>query len=256
VQCGGFSPDGRTAALGDDEGNVILCEVATGQRRGQFTAHSGPLLSLTFSGDGRWLASVGKDTTAVVWDLAKVLSAGKPLPAKLSGKQLQGCWDDLAGKDAARAYRSVWMLVNVPEQSLALIGSRLRPVVRPNPECLARLIAQLDDDAFAVRVQAEADLKKLGKKAESALRAAMKATDSAEARSRLKRLLARLEARKEKAEAPAGEGLRELRAVEVLERVGTAAALAILRSLAAGEPTARLTQEARWSLQRANRGKR
>jgi hypothetical protein len=41
-----------------------------------------------------------------------------------------------------------------------------------------------------------------------------------------------------------------LRAVEALERAGTAGAVAVLRGLAAGVPEARLTQEAQASLAR------
>ena len=47
-----------------------------------------------------------------------------------------------------------------------------------------------------------------------------------------------------------GERLRKIRAVEVLESIGTAEAHAILKHLAAGEPKAALTREAKVALGR------
>ena len=49
---------------------------------------------------------------------------------------------------------------------------------------------------------------------------------------------------------PSPEQARALRAVEVLEHVGTAEAKRVLETLAAGAAEARLTQEARASLRR------
>jgi hypothetical protein len=44
--------------------------------------------------------------------------------------------------------------------------------------------------------------------------------------------------------------LRELRAVEILERIGTSGARQVLRTLAKGSPAARVTREAKASLDR------
>ena len=50
------------------------------------------------------------------------------------------------------------------------------------------------------------------------------------------------------------EQLRPLRAVLVLEQVATPAARDVLRELAKGMPAARLTREAKASLERLDRG--
>jgi hypothetical protein len=55
---------------------------------------------------------------------------------------------------------------------------------------------------------------------------------------------------KREKEVPSGERLRLLRALEVLERAGDAAAREVLARLAKGAAEARLTQEARQSLER------
>ena len=52
--------------------------------------------------------------------------------------------------------------------------------------------------------------------------------------------------------APGGS-LRELRAVAVLERVGTSEAVGLLRELARGDVAVRLTREAKASLERLSR---
>jgi hypothetical protein len=52
---------------------------------------------------------------------------------------------------------------------------------------------------------------------------------------------------------PWGDRLRELRALEVLERLGTPEARQVLKALADGAPAARLTREARSALDRLAR---
>ena len=66
-----------------------------------------------------------------------------------------------------------------------------------------------------------------------------------EVRRRLERLLQVLEG-----VVASGERLQAVRAVEVLEQIGTAEAKQLLQSLASGAPGARLTQEAKASLER------
>src|SRR5262249_14635384 len=129
--------------------------------------------------------------------------------------------------------------------ALPLLKARLRPVEAPPPERVRRLIDDLDSGEFAVRDRAERDLAQLAQLAEAALREAPKGKPSLEAFRRSERLLERLE-------EPVGdpEQLRGLRAVEVLERIGTPEAIEALRALAKGAPAARLTKEARASLDR------
>ncbi len=109
---------------------------------------------------------------------------------------------------------------------------------------LARLIADLDSDQFETRRRASQALEHLNESAIPALRKALAARPSAEVRRRLEEILERLEG-----PLPA-ERLREVRAIEVLEHQATQVAIALLRSLAQGAPGARLTEEARASLER------
>ncbi len=64
-----FSPDGSILASCDEQGMVMLWDVATGAAE-VFEAHEKPVLSLAFSPDGSMLATGSKDDTVVLWDLA------------------------------------------------------------------------------------------------------------------------------------------------------------------------------------------
>jgi hypothetical protein len=106
----------------------------------------------------------------------------------------------------------------------------------------------LDDDEFTVRERASAELAKLGEGAREVLEAARQTTKSAEVRRRAQELLDKLQG-----PVPSPEVLRSLRAVEALERIGSPDARRLLEELAGGAPPARLTQEAKASMERLAR---
>jgi WD40 repeat protein len=64
------SPNGKTLALGQLDGSIMLVDAATGQRRKVLTGHTAAVARLAFDHDGTRLASVGDDRTAIVWDVA------------------------------------------------------------------------------------------------------------------------------------------------------------------------------------------
>jgi WD40 repeat protein len=64
------SRDGKTLAMGQQDGSIILADAATGRRRRVLTAHSAGVTRLAFSPDGAALASVSDDRTAILWDVA------------------------------------------------------------------------------------------------------------------------------------------------------------------------------------------
>ncbi|MEW5959909.1 MAG: NB-ARC domain-containing protein, partial [Chloroflexota bacterium] len=63
-----FSPDGQLLAVGTEEGEIRLWQVATGQRAGLCRGHANAVQSVAFSPDGRLLASGSKDQTVRLWD--------------------------------------------------------------------------------------------------------------------------------------------------------------------------------------------
>jgi len=107
------------------------------------------------------------------------------------------------------------------------------------------LIAELDGEHFGAREEAQQALEGLGELAAPALQKALERRPSLEVRRRVERLLQKLEG-----PVTALEQLRHLRSIEVLEHIGTPAARQVLEGLANGAPEARLTREAKASLQR------
>jgi RNA polymerase sigma factor (sigma-70 family) len=251
-----FSPDGKTLATGARahspsvamgkywDYTVRLWEVATGQQRRLLGSHPGGAFTLAFSPDGRKLASGGGDTTVLVWDLAGLEVGRRPRKGQLSPRELANLWTDLAGADAARGYQAVRQLTAGSGQTVAFLKQRLRPVAAPDARRLERLITDLKSDRFGVRQRAVAELEKLGDLAESALRQVRAGNPPLDVRQRLDRLIEQLEPSR------SPRLLRLLRAIEVLEHIGSPEARALLQGLGQGAPGARLTREARLACRR------
>jgi WD40 repeat protein len=239
-----FSPDGRYLAAAGQDG-IRLWELATGEVVVRHIAHERMQGSfglsfascLAFAPDGRTLATGHRDSTVLIWGLV-------PPTRPATAADLPRLWKDLAGSDAAGAHAAAWRLADAPEQALLLLRKQVRPVKLAPAEQTRPLLADLDSDDFDRREAASARLRELGDRARVALRQARKAGPALEKRKRLEALLKALE------ETPSGETLGELRAVAVLERIGTREARELLEELAAGDPEARLTREAKVSLER------
>jgi RNA polymerase sigma factor (sigma-70 family) len=239
VTCLAYSPDGRMLASGGGDRTIRLWEVATGKERRSFEGHQGIVRSIAFSADGTRLVSASGDTTALVWDATVSTPAGK-----LTAKQLQAAWNDLASGDAIKAYRAIWLLARNPKQSVPLLREHLPPARALSAETrkqMERWLADLDSDDAAVRERASAELEKRVVTAEPMLRKALTARPSLEQRKRIERVLERLEQ----------ERVTLGRALEVLEHAHTPESRQLLEALAAGDPAAWLTQEAKAVLPRA-----
>jgi RNA polymerase sigma factor (sigma-70 family) len=235
-----FAPDGRTVATANMDGTIRLFDPFTGKELGKLEGHRGWVLSVAFSPDGKTLVSGGLDTTGLVWDVSRFTQ--RP-GAELTAKDAQTCWTDL-GKDADTAYAAIGRLRFAPEQVLALFQKQLQPAPGAKAERIAKLVKDLDSNEFKVRDQATRELEKLGEVARPAIEKALTDYVPLEMRKRLELLLEKMD----DANLPP-ETLRQVRAVEVLQALGTSEARRLLERLAKdGASDARLTGEARAAL--------
>src|SRR5262249_8888625 len=115
-------------------------------------------------------------------------------------------------------------------------------------ERVARLFPDLDSKDFSARTHAAKELEKLQDLGGPFLREQMTKPLSFEVRRQVEKLL-------EKIEGPVtnADQLRELRAIEILEYIATPDARQVLQALAKGATEARLTQDAKASLERLDK---
>jgi WD40 repeat protein len=268
-----ISHDGRNLAVSRRNGGVLLYEVATGQIRRRLRETS----ALAFSPDGKLLAVPGRlydlesrkshdvrsgasdpllfgpdnqfvivdegDDSLLVWDLKEFVRKRRPL--HLSDTELGALWTDLATPDAVRAGRAVGQLIRSPAKVVELLKARLVPDDGKVSKRIDQLLVNLDDDSFDVREAASKDLEALGTEARPSLLGMRDSTTSIEVRRRVQDLLD-----DPRSLYPTGEALRQTRAIEVLEHIGSAEARRLLKALAKGTERAPLTLDARAALRR------
>jgi RNA polymerase sigma factor (sigma-70 family) len=244
-----FTPDARYLATADLDG-IRLWELLTGAVALRHQAHVRDQGSygqsfascLAYAPDGRSVATGHPDGIILIWAMA-------PPVGSTSAREFPRFWSDLAASDASKAYQASWRLEDNPAQALPFLKKHLRPAMPAPEEETRQLLTNLDSENFRTREDAARRLRELGDRAATALRETLKAGPSLEKRRRVEALLKTLEA------SPLPDIIRELRAVAILERIGTRDAADLLRALSGGDAGARLTQQARATLARISRKK-
>jgi hypothetical protein len=187
------------------------------------------------------------DTTALLWDLTGGTQAKRPPSEELSAKQLDSLWQELAGDDAAKAYRAIWTLAAAPTSTTPFLQNHLKRVAAVKEERLSQLLRNLDSKDFDTREKAASELEKMAESAEPSLVKALKGELSIEARRRAEELLDKVKGQRKRA---SGERLLQMRALEVLENLDTAESRALIKDLGKGASPAWLTEEAIMALGR------
>lgn len=240
-----LAPDGRTLYVAYNTGEIVGYEVATGKPRRTLNGHREYVGALTCSPDGRRLISGCHDGTALVWDttlVAAAMARQKPLDAAA----IQNLWKRATGTDSRDAFISLADLAAAPEQAVALLQKQIKPAPKgPSDPELDRLFEQLDSDDYDTREKASRDLAAFGETAVPGVRQRLVKGVSLELRLRVLAFLDRFEPKE-----LSPERLRLLRAVELLEGIGTSHAKKLLAELAHGAPGAPLTVEAKSALLR------
>ena len=239
-----FSPDGRRLAVSSPE-HITVWDLATSKPVRRF-APPAQTQTIAFTPDSRRMITGHNDSTAIVWDLSDTRRTdGKTL----SADELTRLWNSLAGDDVAKAFAATFELSDHPKPTIEFLRRQLKPSQAANAERVRKLAGSLDAKSFAEREKAEKELRVLGELAVPHLQAALKDNPSPEKKTRIDRLLAEAA----KFLLPPGERLRQVRAIAVLEHIGTDDARRLLKELAGGLPEARQTREAAEALGRLNR---
>jgi hypothetical protein len=168
----------------------------------------------------------------------------RPAADKAAIPEPKVLWDDLTG-EGQKAFQAIIRLASQPDKTVPWLREQVKPIQAPDPKKIEELVAALDHSDFHTRQKAMTELDKLGEAAEPALKKALASPTPLEAKKRVQQLLSRLDQRNL---SPAQ--LRQSRALEVLEQIGSPEARQLLQELAQGAAAARITRDARASLAR------
>ena len=237
-----FSPDGRTLAVGGSDGTLRRFEVRSGRELPPLTGHAVGIVGLGYTADGKTLQSLGADQKLFVW-AADANHDWRPRTIPPEEKTLERLWDTLRTDDALDLYGCSQLLSASPGPTVAFLRKRLAPAPAGDTARIEKLVADLSKE-YNDRKRAIVELRKIGAAAIPALRQAMERGDDGS-----RRLLWELESL-----APPREQVRAVRALEILERIGTDDARAFLGELAKGATDAPFTAEAKAALERSTKG--
>jgi WD40 repeat protein len=238
-----FSSDGRLVAVGSTgmNGAITVWETATFRIAGRITSQSGSVEAMTFIGHDRVAASTADDSIAL-WDLA---SRGLDTPPP-TDQELQAAWDSLGRSADGEGYRQIPLLVAGNARTVTLLRTGIERLGKQQDE-IRQWVTDLDSSDYDVRQNATKQLSRLGSDAVLALTAATEHA-SLEVRRRATSVLDGFRRTGETVPITGlvGGNLKLVRAVAVLERIGTPEAKALLGELAKGTgPAAEAAKKAR-----------
>lgn len=246
IRAAEFSPCGRRLAVIDESGkDLIVLDARSGDRlcvyRTDYPDRGTDRMA--FAPGGGVVARAQGDGTVLLWQVPA--DARQPTEA-LSPAEVAAAWRELGSDDAAAAFRAIHHLAAGPDRSLPLLRKELLQEIDSGR--IERLVADLHSAEFVVRQRAMQGLESIGPRVRPYLAKALRPDTPLEPRRRLEKLLASL------ADPFAtATGLRQLRGVEVLERIGSEEARRLLTAIAADGREDPLGQEALFALERLGR---
>ena len=155
-----ISPDGELLVQAAGH-SARLWDLAAGKELTRLAGHEGDVTAVAFGPDGKTLATGSADTTVLIWNVPALLKDRRAPSAELTLAEVEGHWTTLAGGDAAKAFTAIRALAAAPGQALPILKKRLTPAAADDDGQVARWIADLDSDKFAVRQTAVMELEKV-----------------------------------------------------------------------------------------------
>jgi hypothetical protein len=233
---------------GDANGIVRLRAARMGTELAHWAGHTEAVTCLAVAPDSSLAATGSNDGSVILWGLKEVV-VPEPKPSPL---EVEKQWATLRGDDdEPEVHFAIRQFVAGKEETLALIRKEVPPVPADAQARVLKLMKDLDDDAFKTREAAETALIKLGAITVPNVQRALKGElPSVEVRRRMNRILEQLPV-----EALEREHQRQLRALQILERMNTAEARKLLQEIAGGAADAPLTLDAKATLDRAEKRK-
>ncbi len=199
---------------------------------------------LAFAPDGRTLATGHLDGTVTLWTVPKLAD----LP-ELKDDGFDKFWDSLTEEPKSDPRADVYRMLSQPEAAMKLLNAKfVAPPFKPLDVDLAAVIRRLDAPAFPDRLAAIRKLRELGPRIAPALHEAIRTTESVEIRVRAEELLEQMKAGPRT--FTSGPDLRASRAIEVLERIGSADAKRLLQGWANHTTNMRVANDAALALVR------
>ena len=184
------------------------------------------------------------DTSALVWDLKKVLLSGS------AGDNISfdRIWSGMGASSIDASISSTMELVRQHSKMIPQLLERIRADVAPSASGdVDQLIQLLDDPKFAVREEATEKLMMIRGKAEAELRRILSQTISAEVRYRITTVL---KSNFQRPNINFTDRRRWHRIVFALELINTPQAMAILQRIADGYPNIDVSQDAASAIER------
>jgi WD40 repeat protein len=234
-----ISPDNRFVAgrprlaFGDElaaDRHIRIWEIASGKEVWMTPMKKRiDVSSLAFAPEMKTIAAGMSDSTISEWSLGPFAKDARA--ENLANDALKSLWIRLAGDDARNAFSAMQTLAQDPVRSVPFLVGQLDFPKIADPKRLRQLIRDLSADEFPVRERATAELLRLGDLAEPALCEEVANAASTESLRRSNAILAKRPPRMGKSP----EHVRAIRAIVVLEWIGTPAAREGLRLLAANE---------------------
>jgi hypothetical protein len=166
------------------------------------------------------------------------------LEAMDRSKTFDAAWSELESTDPCKAYQAIGDLILLGNRVVPLLQQRVSAIAPVPREKIEQLVNDLDASRFDMRNKASMELARIIEQAEPVLRKVLAGRPSLELLRRAELLLEN----RDPLDSP--ERRHNLRALVVLEHLGTPEACRVLHNLAQGAPEALLTNEARAALSR------